>query len=243
MAGVTKLAIIRCDVDDTSGKVTPNNGNKFEALINPESLEHSFGIRYSDKSATPINGNSEEKKYAGYEPETVSFSLVFDGTGVVPPANPSLSSMLVAEPTPVATLLKKLKSICYTYQGENHEPNVVQLVWGKNFTKFYARVQDWNVNYTLFKPTGDPLRAKMKLKFVRYQTNEENAAESNNSSPDLTHAVIVKEGDTLPLLCDRIYRDGGLYLDVARYNGLTDFRQLKPNTVLHFPPLPIQFGH
>ena len=50
--------------------------------------------------------------------------------------------------------------------------------------------------------------------------------------------VIVQEGDTLPLLCERIYRDGAHYPMVARFNGLTDFRSLKPNTVLHFPPLP-----
>jgi len=47
----------------------------------------------------------------------------------------------------------------------------------------------------------------------------------------------VRDGDTLPLLCHRIYGDPGYYLDVARHNQLTDFRQLRPGAKLHFPPL------
>jgi nucleoid-associated protein YgaU len=57
------------------------------------------------------------------------------------------------------------------------------------------------------------------------------------SSPDLTHLITVKAGDTLPLLCDRIYRDSGYYMEVARINGLSSFRNLQPGTTLKFPPL------
>jgi len=49
--------------------------------------------------------------------------------------------------------------------------------------------------------------------------------------------VVVKDGDTLPLLCHRIYGDSGYYADVARFNGLSSFRRLKPGLALHFPPL------
>ena len=44
-------------------------------------------------------------------------------------------------------------------------------------------------------------------------------------------------GDTLPLLCDRIYSDPSYYPDVARFNNLSDFRRLQPGQRLHFPPL------
>jgi nucleoid-associated protein YgaU len=48
---------------------------------------------------------------------------------------------------------------------------------------------------------------------------------------------LVRDGDTLPLLCERIYGDPGYYIDVARFNGLVHFRCLEPGTRLHFPPL------
>ena len=45
----------------------------------------------------------------------------------------------------------------------------------------------------------------------------------------------LKFDDTLPLLCERIYR--APCLAVARVNGLTSLRQLEPGMRLRFPPL------
>jgi len=39
------------------------------------------------------------------------------------------------------------------------------------------------------------------------------------------------------LMCYRIYRDASYYPEVARHNGLTDFRNLVPGTRVSFPPL------
>jgi nucleoid-associated protein YgaU len=68
-------------------------------------------------------------------------------------------------------------------------------------------------------------------------SKEEEALRANRSSPDMSHLIEVKAGDTLPLLCYRVYRDSSYYLEVARQNKLTDFRDLKPGSKLHFPPL------
>ena len=94
-----------------------------------------------------------------------------------------------------------------------------------------------DVEYTVFSPTGKPLRATVKLEIERSLDEEEEQKRKNNSSPDLTHIVIVKAGDTLPLLCQRIYQDTRYYLEVARHNELIDFRNLIPGSELHFPPL------
>ena len=60
---------------------------------------------------------------------------------------------------------------------------------------------------------------------------------AQRSSPDMTHTVRVRAGDTLPLLCQQIYRDASKYVDIARLNGLDGFRHLAPDTVLQFPPM------
>jgi nucleoid-associated protein YgaU len=98
-------------------------------------------------------------------------------------------------------------------------------------------MQTMSTHYTLFKPSGAPLRAKVDLSFVGAMSKRETELVSNLSSPDLTHLVEVRDGDTLPLLCNRIYGDPGYYLEVARFNQLTDFRNLRPGWKLHFPPL------
>jgi nucleoid-associated protein YgaU len=94
-----------------------------------------------------------------------------------------------------------------------------------------------SVDYTLFKPSGEPLRAKVKLSFSGFMSKEEEALRANRSSPDLTHLIEVKAGDTLPMLCYRVYKDCSYYLEVAKVNGITNFRDLQLGTKLHFPPL------
>jgi nucleoid-associated protein YgaU len=93
------------------------------------------------------------------------------------------------------------------------------------------------VDYTLFRASGEALRAKVAMNFVSFATQVEEALRAQRSSPDMTHVVTVRAGDTLPLLCQRIYRDASKYVEVARLNDLDGFRALEPDTVLRFPPM------
>jgi phage tail protein X len=45
----------------------------------------------------------------------------------------------------------------------------------------------------------------------------------------------VRDGDTLALLCFRIYGDSACYIDVAKLNGLDRIEPLKAGTALKFP--------
>jgi len=48
---------------------------------------------------------------------------------------------------------------------------------------------------------------------------------------------IVAPGDSLPLMCYRIYGDSRYYIQIAKFNRLNDFRNLQPGTRISFPPL------
>jgi nucleoid-associated protein YgaU len=63
------------------------------------------------------------------------------------------------------------------------------------------------------------------------------SAEAGRKSPDLTHIRIVREGDTLPGLCEDIYNDPAYYLEVARFNRLGSFRNLEIGSEIYFPQL------
>ena len=66
---------------------------------------------------------------------------------------------------------------------------------------------------------------------------EKRAATEDRQSADLPHIRKVRAGDTLPLMCFRIYGDSKYYLDVAAANGLDNFRSLVPGTEIRFPPI------
>ncbi len=216
-----KLKLSPCTVDD-SGNVTVDDGSAFEVMLNPSSYSHSYSIGYNKKEA--LGQLASDTKFSGIKPEKVGFDIVIDGTGVVELGGDD-----------VKTQVKSLTGIVYKYDGNNHEPNHVRLLWGSLI--FFGRLESMSVEYTLFKPSGEPLRAKIKLGFTGFMSKEEEALRANRSSPDLSHQIEVKAGDTLPALCYRVYKDSSYYLEVAKANNITNFRDIAPGSKLHFPPL------
>lgn len=216
-----RLAISPCIED--AGKISVDEGTLFEVMVNPSSYSHAHSISYNKKEAMGRAG--AETKFGTVGAEKIKFDIVLDGTGVVD----------VAGVPDVKTQVQQLSDIVYKYNGDKHETNIIRLLWGSLI--FFGRLNSMSIEYTLFKPSGEPLRAKIKLAFSSFLSKEEEALQANRQSPDLTHYVEVKAGDTLPLLCHRIYNDSGYYLEVAKVNNLTSFRELVPGSTLHFPPL------
>ncbi|HSN67580.1 MAG TPA: hypothetical protein VLS94_13140 [Fusibacter sp.] len=198
--------------------------DKFEALINPETYTQSYKLSFSKKSQG--HGTSgQQLKYEYTEPEEISFEFLFDNTGIID-AKPKDS---------IVEDIERFKQLLIGYKGDAHEPRHFKLVWG-NFL-FKGRVTELSIAYKLFKPDGTPIRATAKVTFKSSIEEIKRAAKEDKTSPDLTHQRKVKAGDTLPLMCHRIYGDPKYYFDVARANGLSNFRSLKPGTNLIFPPL------
>ncbi|MGX9460846.1 CIS tube protein [Shewanella sp. A14] len=204
---------------------TEDGSSKFELMLNPTSFNHGYSIKYDDKKKKSLGKSSSELKFAGYDSETIDFTTILDGTGVVK----------TTKPVDVNQQIDAFKKVIYSYVGNKHEPNVVHIIWGTLY--FVCRLTSFKAEYVLFKPNGNPLRAKLSLAFAGYMTNKEEALTSKRSSPDLTHIIEFKAGDTLPLLCQKVYQDGSYYLQVAKANNLASFRDIKPGTQLVFPPL------
>ncbi|MBV8659984.1 MAG: peptidoglycan-binding protein [Burkholderiales bacterium] len=211
---------------ETDGVVSPGD-TSVSLLINPAELKLTRNTLFNRRS--PMGDPGTGKKFSHMEPVKLDFDATFDGTGVVP--RPSDATM----PRDVEGQLDALLKVVYTYNGTRHQPNIVQILWGSLL--FVGRLTSLSTAYTLFKPSGAPLRAKVGFKFDAYKSTQESRLLANPSSPDLSHIVEVRAGDTLPLLCHRIYGDSRYYQEVARINGLLQFRALQPGLQLHFPPL------
>ena len=117
----------------------------------------------------------------------------------------------------------------------NNQPKNLKVIW-TDFV-FACILTNLQITYTLFSPEGTPLRAKLSCSFLSYKEAERRVREEAKSSPDLTHVRSAIEGDTLPLMVNTIYGDPALYLEVARVNDLTNFRQIAAGTTLIFPPV------
>jgi len=89
----------------------------------------------------------------------------------------------------------------------------------------------------MFDIFGLPIRAKISASFTERTPSGLGAILSMLSSPDLTHTRTVAEGDILPLMTYKIYKDQNYYLQVAKVNKLKNFRKLKAGSTIIFPPI------
>lgn len=222
----TKLTITAYSDPGFTTRVAGTN-NPFTAWINPSSYSYNRQISYNDRQAQGSPGPSPE--FNRILDEEVSFELVFDGTGVIaPPTGQSCTNG-------VADVISQFLSLVATVNGSIHSPNYLVLGWAQ--LQFQCVLSSVKIDYTLFRPDGTPLRARMSVSFKSYTSESMLAKEANTLSPDMTHLVVVQAGDTLPDLCYQIYGDSGYYMDVAKINGLLSFRGIAPGTTLSFPPL------
>ena len=199
--------------------------DSFEALINPESYTLAYKLKFS-QGGQGQGTSGKQLKYEYTEPEEITFDFLFDNTGIIdgkPRAN-------------ISDDLKKFKEVLISYKGDSHEPRHFKLVWGEN-SIFKERVIELSINHKMFKSDGTPIRAIATVKFKSSIEEQKRAARENRSSPDLTHIRRVKHGDTLPLMCYGIYGDPRYYLQVAKVNGISNFRELMPGTDISFPPI------
>lgn len=215
-----KLKLTQCKVSK-DGKVEVIDGNSFEVMLNPASYNRSYSISYNDDEAQGQSASS--LKFNVIKPQGFSFDIILDGTGVVDQSAPAVKDQI-----------QGLKDIV-AYSGDEHQPPVTKVLWGTLI--FFGCLTSMSVDYTLFKPSGEPLRAKVTVAFKEFMSQEEESLRADRKSADLTHVVEVRAGDTLPLLCERIYKDSGYYTQVARLNNINNFRDIKPGTRLFFPPL------
>lgn len=228
--------------------------NPLKVPINPEKYSRSITIKYTDDKGMGSAGGSPQFNKIAFE--TVTFELVFDATGVLPstpagtvrpaptgalppsmgaPSAPPMSVMVPATANGVADQVQALRTLTCDYDGAMHSPRFLTLAWGTLL--FKCRLETLDLNYTLFKPNGMPLRARADAKFLGFTDEAELNAKIKKNSPDLTHVLTVRAGDTLPLMCNRVYGRSDYYSQVAEVNGLTGFRDLRPGMQLVFPPL------
>jgi hypothetical protein len=239
---------------DKDGNVIKENGSElsYDALVNPESYKVNHIVTYSP-APSPPGSIAQDQQFVRMMPTTFQFDFLFDSTGVVPKPLEGIAGALSGVPVAgaiagaVAGLLsdekkydileeiEKFKKIVYLYNGKSHSPRTVRLIWGALL--FDGKLTSLNFNFKLFKPDGTPMRVVASTAFRGTMEDDLQKAVKKNNSPDLTHIRIVNQGDTLPLMTYRIYGNPAYYLEVARFNNLANFRNLKPGDKILFPPI------
>lgn len=212
-----KLVIRAYEAPDYSGQPV----GEFQAFINPNEITLSYEMEYDAAQGAGTTGSRMEFKKV--KPGDMSLTFFIDGTGATGTA------------VDVQERIQSFQTVT-GYNGNIHRPNYLKVAWGTLQVKRCV-LKSATIAYKLFRPDGVPLRAVITANFTDNSDDQTRVAMAQDQSPDLTHVRLVKAGDTLPALCTQIYGDPRFYLEVARANGIDDFRRLSPGTRIVFPPV------
>lgn len=208
----------------TDKDFSQQHGSALELPMEPEQISFGNSIHYRDDRQLGSTGG--DIRFEKYGPATLSLKFTIDCTGVVEGTLPGDS---------VYDKVNDLADLLYVNNSDGHSPSYVVVTYGELL--FKGRLEKMDTKYQLFSSGGVPLRATVSLVFKRFMTGKEERKKFSKQSPDMSRLVTVKEGETLPYLCHRLYGDSLLVREVARFNELDSFRNIPAGTQLLFPSL------
>lgn len=191
--------------------------------VNPEDIKEERSISYEAKGEAP-------PQYKDYEKEKLSFNFIIDGTGVISAEDKKQDF--------VHSKISELEQYLYMPfedAEKKRQPYYILIRWGRVF--FKGQLETMNIHYTLFKPNGEPLRAKVSLQFIRVIKEEKVEIKAEVNNEEKVKIITVKGGDMLPSLCRREYSDSTLAEKIAKENNLNSMRDIKIGQKLRFPEI------
>lgn len=212
-----RLVILAYDAPECDGTAA----KEFHAYVNPAEVTLSYEMEYN--SATGQGTTAGRMDFNRVKPGDLSLAFFLDGTG----AN--------GRPIDVQQQVTEFKDAT-GYNGEIHRTRYLRIGWGTLHVKHWV-LKSASIAYKLFRNDGVPLRALITAAFIETYDDTTRLALEGNQSSDLTHVRLVAAGDTLPGLCELVYGEPRMCVEVARFNALEDFRRLQPGMRLRFPPL------
>jgi nucleoid-associated protein YgaU len=198
-------------------------GIPFLAMFNPESFSIKEDVKWEADCTVGTAGADPVYKATRARSFTLEFTL--DGTGV------NTNGVKI----PVTAQVLLFRTATTKIVGSSHRPPYLLVQYGTFIST--CNINTSTVTYTMFDIFGLPIRAKISASFTERTPSGLGAILSMLSSPDLTHTRIVAEGDILPLMTYKIYKDQNYYLQVAKVNKLKNFRKLKAGSTIIFPPI------
>jgi nucleoid-associated protein YgaU len=117
--------------------------------------------------------------------------------------------------------------------GKLHAPPIIQFSWG-NFV-FVGVLQQADVRFNLFLPSGVPVRATVDVTIKQYYDGIEETGTLQSANYAKQHVVL--PGDTLPGIAAKLYDDPAKWRFIADANKIDNPLVLETGRVLLIPAI------
>ena len=198
--------------------------------------EYKFGHEVQINESGGAAG-ATQRQVIGPKPRTFDFDLIFDKFELMAMGQLGDGSNLqkIAKKFEYLTTLQALTNP--TTDTPKALP-VVQFAWGELLTE-PALCHKADLKYTMFFPTGDPLRLVVGISISEIDTRPpaETVPGTNPTSGSdrirRTHTMLL--GESLASVAYREYGDAGYWRAIASENELDDPLRVQPGTLLMLP--------
>ncbi len=165
--------------------------------------------------------NVHQASFKVVGPEKLEFELFYDTTDTQ---------------LDVRILTKPIQLLVYKVPLRN-EPPLVMFSWGVILSK-PSYIDDLEIDYTMFRADGTPLRAEISMTLTEYDLAFINALPMNPTSySEARKTWVVTEGQTLDWIAYQEYGNANHWRHIAQVNNLSNPRDLRSGQILKLTPL------
>ncbi|MBL7780638.1 MAG: hypothetical protein JNM22_05420 [Saprospiraceae bacterium] len=219
--GLQKIIIIGFGDKNVTDKET----GRFVLPINPENISRNHQINLENSASGGSQHN--DGKHANTPSEDLRLEFLLDNTGTVE------GNLLNG--TPVSKQVEDFLNLTYKLQGNIRKPNFLKILWWDGFA-FDCQLTNAQVTYTLFKPDGTPIRAKVNASFKQHTSAELRVVIEDKTSSVFTKVQSALEaGERITSVAQKAFSDASKFLEIARANDLVNFRKRLENAPLALP--------
>lgn len=217
-----------------------NEGDPILCQLNPTEYTLSKSAQLAEQAIPGLD--SPLLQFVRGQAETMTADLFFDttdnGTG--------------SGATPVTRSTDRVYELV-KIGPSTHAPPVTDFSWGstdfpgmhldseygnqRSRGFFRCVVESVRQRFTMFSPSGVPLRATLSVSMREYKTLSTQLRQLGLMSADHTHSHVVADGDTLSRIAASVYGDPRQWRLIAEANAIDDPLALTPGSVLVVPPV------
>jgi hypothetical protein len=206
-------------------------GQTLTCLFNPNEYAISKANAWTVK---PVVGSSlPSPQFSGGHARELTLNLLFD-------ADPASGDVTSA--TDALFAMMEVNSSLASGRTNQARPPSITFAWG-TFTSFKAVCTRLNVQFTMFKPDGTPIRATAALTLIQVEKDPRSgqgtpaAPQNPTTRAERMRVHIVRSGDSLQSIAYAHYGDPNRWRTIAHENGIDDPLNLERGAELSVPQL------
>ena len=204
-------------------------GQTLTCLFNPNEYAISKANAWTVK---PVVGSSlPSPQFSGGHARELTLNLLFDAD----PASGDVSSA-----TDALFAMMEVNSSLASGRTNQARPPSITFAWGA-FTSFKAVCSRLNVQFTMFKPDGTPIRATAALTLIQVEKDPRSgqgtraAPQNPTTRAERMRVHIVRAGDSLQSIAYAHYGDPSRWRTIAQENRIDDPLNLERGAELSVP--------